>query len=113
MVLLRFPRQKGEPAKVCQMDSYTDNGFGAGVVIATSGAVVSLADGTVLRRLAFPQHEVTKPKNHLLMVARWGMPDLAEQLVREGEDVHQVDKGGMTPLHLAARMGRIEMIRKL
>jgi hypothetical protein len=115
MVLRRFPREKGAAVEVCGVESYVDNGFGPGVLIAPTGAVVSLENGVVLRRLAFPEHTVPEAcdRKDLLIVARWGGTDSVEKLIGKGEDIHQVDRAGMTPLHLAAGMGRLEMVKKL
>ena len=53
--LLRLSQGSGAVKNVCTLNTYPDAfGFGQGNVLASSGDVVSLLTGSIVRRLAFP-----------------------------------------------------------
>ena len=54
--LIRISEVTGALTEVCQLNAYPDSCcFGDGVVVTSSGEVVSLENGQTLRRMAFPE----------------------------------------------------------
>jgi len=54
--LIRIPEETGKPENVCHLNAYPDSCcFGDGVVVTSSGQVVCLETGNILRRMAFPE----------------------------------------------------------
>ncbi len=69
--LIRFSPDCGECTELCRFSalrrcggvSYGSGGFGDGVFVTGAGFVVSLVDGTVQRRLAFPVKDESCPRD--------------------------------------------------
>ena len=58
VMLLQFSQSTGVVRDVCTLNSFPDAfGFGCGNVLVSSGDVVSLSTGSIVRRLAFPTKE--------------------------------------------------------
>lgn len=50
---------------------------------------------------------------HVVCYSGFDMPDLIRRLLARGAAVNQPDKGGRTPLYLAAQRGRLDVVRVL
>jgi hypothetical protein len=63
VTLIRLSRESGACSTVCHLHSYPDAcSFGPGVIVTSSGDVVSLSDGSVIRPLVFPTSEYPDPE---------------------------------------------------
>jgi hypothetical protein len=119
VTLIRLARDSGECAEICRLNSFPDAcGFGAGVIVTSSGDVVSLPNGETLRHLVFPQRDypelpapVREPLLHF--AARFGTIKTIENLIADGADMNLPDDDGSTPLHIAAMKGRLDVVRIL
>jgi len=117
--LIRLSPDEGACTVVCPLNSFPDAcAFGAGVIVTSSGDVVALRNGEILRSLAFPQCDYPGlpepvPEPLLHFAARFGTVKTINSLIAEGADVNSVDDDGSTPLHVAASKGRLDVVQIL
>jgi ankyrin repeat protein len=88
---------------------------GADASLAANSGVTSLAAAVAARREALVslllQHKVATEQRLpndatvLMVAAAMGYPDIAEQLLAAGADIHAVDAGGRSAMHAAAQFG--------
>ncbi len=66
VLLLQFSESEGTVRNVCNLNSFADAfGFGQGEILLSSGDVVSLLTGSIIRQLAFPMKNYPDPESTL------------------------------------------------